>query len=174
MCRARNSCIDCDEEQFRRLPVISLERGLWVYSNLENLAGQRLVIIVEPVRESKRNPFTNLDAADVPATLECSNKGPIVFDALEDQAVNEPLKVGSRVEAMGSCDGCLQEEAAAAARLEARRGEHGECRWGGESGSSDGSVGGVVDTISHHHGPRHDSRQQLPLPRANPGWEFIS
>ena len=53
-----------------------------------------------------------------------------------------------------------------------RRGEHGDCRWGGESGSSDGSIGGVVDTISHRHGPRHDPRQQ-PLPRANPSWETV-
>jgi len=53
-----------------------------------------------------------------------------------------------------------------------RRGEHGGCGRQGESGSSAGGDGGVVDTIGHRHGPRHDARQQLPLPP--PTWEFIS
>ena len=44
----------------------------------------------------------------------------------------------------------------------------------GESGSSGRDDGGVVDTISHRHGPRHEPRQQLPLPHANQGVHFIS
>ena len=41
------------------------------------------------------------------------------------------------------------------------KGEHGGCGRRGESGSSDGSGGGVVAAISHHHGPRLGPRQQL-------------
>ena len=54
-----------------------------------------------------------------------------------------------------------------------RRGEHGGCGRRGESGSSVGGDGGVVDTVGHRHGPRHDpvdSSLSLP-PKA---WEFIS
>jgi hypothetical protein len=55
-----------------------------------------------------------------------------------------------------------------------RRGEHGGCGRRGESGSSAGGDGGVVDTIGHHHGPRHDARQQPASPSANLGVHFIS
>tara|TARA_B110000046_G_C12918050_1_gene365803 strand:+ start:415 stop:888 length:474 start_codon:yes stop_codon:yes gene_type:complete len=138
---------------------------------LQDLTKQNLFSAL--IHRLEENPFANFKT--IPArgvagsALERPNERPVVFHPLPHHVLDALLELTRERRRRSAI--VLRAWRAKQHKVGRwrgrRRGEHGDCRWEGESGSSDGSVGGVVDTISHQHGPRHDSRQKLPLPRAN-------